>query len=56
MGSESSIMGAKNGSLYSAAKFGLRGLSQALRKDCANQSVRVSIMNPGFVRTEFLRV
>ena len=55
MGSESSIAGAKNGSLYSAAKFGLRGLSQALRKDCANQSVRVSIVNPGFVRTEFFK-
>ena len=55
MGSESSITGAKNGSLYSAAKFGLRGLSQALREDCANRSVRVSIVNPGFVRTEFFK-
>jgi Short-chain alcohol dehydrogenase of unknown specificity len=53
MGSESSISGAKNGSLYSAAKFGLRGFSQALREDCANRSVRVSIVNPGFVRTKF---
>ena len=55
MGSESSITGAKNGSLYSAAKFGLRGLAQALREDCANRSVRVSIVNPGFVRTEFFK-
>ena len=55
MGSESSITGAKNGSLYSAAKFGLRGLTQALREDCANRSVRVSIVNPGFVRTEFFK-
>ena len=55
IGSESSITGAKNGSLYSAAKFGLRGLAQALREDCANRSVRVSIVNPGFVRTEFFK-
>lgn len=55
IGSESSVSGSKNGSLYSAAKFGLRGFSQALREDCANRSVRVSIVNPGFVRTEFFK-
>ncbi len=55
MGSEASASGSKNGSLYSAAKFGLRGVSQALREDCANRSVKVSIINPGLVRTEFFR-
>jgi 3-hydroxy acid dehydrogenase/malonic semialdehyde reductase len=53
MGSESGLLGAKNGSLYCAAKFGLRGFTQALSKDIANKNIRVSIINPGMVRTDF---
>jgi short-subunit dehydrogenase len=53
IGSEASLMGAKNGSLYCTAKFGLRGLSQSLRKDVVGNNIRVCIINPGMVRTSF---
>ena len=53
IGSEAGLLGAKNGSLYCAAKFGLRGFSEALRKDVANKNIRVSIINPGMVKTDF---
>jgi len=53
IGSEAALDGGKKGSLYCAAKFGLRGFSQALREECASTNVRVSIINPGMVRTQF---
>ena len=53
MGSESALEGKKMGSLYSAAKFGLRGFAQSVREECRNSDVRVSIVNPGLVRTPF---
>ena len=53
MGSEAALAGGKRGAVYSAAKFGLRGLAQALRQECAASGLRVSIINPGMVQTEF---
>ena len=53
IGSEAGLLGAKNGSLYCTAKFGLRGFSEALSKDVANKNIRVSIINPGMIRTKF---
>src|SRR6056300_1246464 len=53
IGSEAGLLGAKNGSLYCTAKFGLRGLSQSLRKDVAGNNIRVSIINPGMIKTSF---
>ncbi len=53
IGSEAGLSGAKNGSLYCTAKFGLKGFSEALSKDIANNNIRVSIINPGMVRTKF---
>tara|TARA_B100000214_G_scaffold373835_1_gene355042 strand:- start:106 stop:831 length:726 start_codon:yes stop_codon:yes gene_type:complete len=53
MGSESSISGGRYGSIYSASKFAVRGFAQSLREECAKSSVRVSILNPGAVRTSF---
>ena len=53
IGSEAGLFGAKNGSLYCTAKFGLRGFSQALSKDVGNKNIRVSIINPGMIRTDF---
>jgi len=55
IGSEAGLLGGKNGSLYCAAKFGLRGFSQALSKDVSNKNIRVSIINPGMVRTDFFK-
>ena len=53
IGSESGLSGKKKGTLYSAAKFGLRGFCQALRDEVANTGIRVCLLNPGFVRTPF---
>jgi NAD(P)-dependent dehydrogenase (short-subunit alcohol dehydrogenase family) len=53
MGSEASRSGAQKGSLYCAAKFGLRGLAQSLRQECARSGVRVMAVHPGMVRTPF---
>lgn len=53
IGSEAGLLGAKNGSLYCTAKFGLRGLSQSLRKDVVGNNIRVSIINPGMIKTGF---
>ena len=53
IGSEAGLLGTKNGSLYCTAKFGLRGFSEALSKDVANKNIRVSIINPGMIRTNF---
>ena len=53
IGSESALSAGKKGALYSAAKFGLRGLCQALREDCASDGINVSLINPGMVRSPF---
>lgn len=53
LGSESAVQGGPEGALYCAAKFGLRGLAQSLRKDCARAGVRVCLINPGMVDTPF---
>lgn len=53
LGSYSGIQGGRYGAVYAAAKAGLRGLSQALRAESARNDVRVTLINPGFVRTPF---
>ena len=53
IGSEAALKGAQKGSLYCAAKFGLRGFAQAIREETANKGIRVSLVNPGMVRTQF---
>ncbi len=53
IGSEAGLLGTENGSLYCTAKFGLKGFSEALSKDVANKNIRVSIINPGMIRTNF---
>ena len=53
MGSEAALTGSRQGSVYCAAKFGLRGFAQALREECANQNTHIGIINPGMVRTPF---
>ena len=53
MGSEASLTGTAQGSLYCATKFALRGLAQALRAECARAGVRVTLVNPGMVQSPF---
>lgn len=52
-GSEAALKGARQGSIYCASKFALRGFSQALREECGKSGVRVTLLNPGAVRTPF---
>ncbi|MBL4728143.1 MAG: SDR family oxidoreductase [Gammaproteobacteria bacterium] len=53
MGSEAALRGARQGSIYCASKFAIRGFSQALRDECGKSGVRVTLINPGAVRTPF---
>ena len=55
IGSESALKGKKFGSLYSACKFGLRGFSQSVREEGLNNNLKVSIINPGMVKTPFFK-
>lgn len=53
IGSEAALKGSRNGSIYCAGKFALRGFTQALRDECGKTGVRVSLINPGMVDTAF---
>ncbi len=53
MGSEAALAGGRNGTVYSACKFALRGAAQSLRLECAAAGIRVSLINPGMVDTGF---
>jgi len=44
------------GGLYSSSKFALEGLSDALRMELAPFNIRVSLVEPGPVKTEFFDV
>ncbi len=52
-GSEAALTGTQKGSLYCAAKFALRGFAQALRAETARAGLRVTLVNPGMVRSAF---
>ena len=41
--------------ICSACKFGLRGFSQSIREETLNNNVKVSIINPGMVKTPFFK-
>lgn len=45
----------ENASAYSATKFGLNGFSEALFKELRNFSIKVSIINPGSIDTDFFQ-
>ena len=53
IGSESAIQGGKAGAVYCATKFAIRGLAQSLRADCATANIRVILINPGPVASDF---
>jgi len=41
--------------VYSATKFGLRGHTEALRRELLPYGIRVSLVTPGFIRTELTK-
>lgn len=53
VGSESAIQGARAGAVYCATKFALRGLAQSIRADSSTANVRVIMVNPGPVDSDF---
>ena len=53
IGSEAALSGSRQGSIYCASKFAIRGFAQALREECGKSNVRISLINPGAVRTPF---
>jgi len=53
IGSEAALKGSRKGSIYCASKFALRGFTQALTDECGSSSVRISLINPGMVKTHF---
>ena len=44
-----------NDALYSSTKFGLRGFSRGLRRELWGSGVSVSVVSPGFIRTNLTR-
>lgn len=53
IGSEAALVGKRKGAVYCASKFALRGFAQALRDECASSGVRVTLVNPGMVKSSF---
>ncbi|MCD4711357.1 MAG: SDR family NAD(P)-dependent oxidoreductase [Bacteroidales bacterium] len=43
----------ENGNVYNATKFAVDGLTQAMRIDLVEHSIKVTAINPGAVETEF---
>lgn len=52
-GSEAALAGAPRGSVYCAAKFGLRGFAQSLRAEAVGTGLRIGIVHPGPVSSPF---
>ncbi len=53
IGSEAAHRAGKKGTVYCAAKFGLRGFVQALRQETAARGLRTCLINPGMTDTGF---
>jgi short-subunit dehydrogenase len=53
IGSTSGWMAVPTSSIYCAAKFGLRGFNDALRREVRGMGIDVCLVSPGPVRTEF---
>ncbi|HYT71834.1 MAG TPA: SDR family NAD(P)-dependent oxidoreductase, partial [Gemmatimonadales bacterium] len=56
IGSTAGHMTYPMGNVYSATKFGVRALTEAMNLDVAGTPIRVSSVDPGFVETEFSEV
>jgi len=53
IGSTSGLMAVPTSTIYCAAKFGLRGFTDALRREVRGMGIDVCLVSPGPVRTEF---
>jgi NADP-dependent 3-hydroxy acid dehydrogenase YdfG len=53
MGSQAAFVATPTYTVYAATKFGLRGFSEALRREVGVWGVKVSVIYPGNVSTEF---
>ena len=53
MASVAGLVGTPTYSIYAATKFAVRGFSEALRREVAPWNIRVSVIYPGGVETEF---
>tara|TARA_B100001093_G_scaffold479890_1_gene509300 strand:+ start:241 stop:936 length:696 start_codon:yes stop_codon:yes gene_type:complete len=53
MGSEAASEASQKSTIYSTAKHGLVGFTKALRAECSKSNIRVTIINPGMVRSSF---
>lgn len=53
MSSVSGLVGTPTYTIYAASKFGVRGFSQALRREVSIWGIKVSAIFPGGVETEF---
>ena len=48
------IAGGESGTLYCASKFAVEGFSESLAQEVARFGIQVTIVQPGFFRTDFL--
>jgi NAD(P)-dependent dehydrogenase (short-subunit alcohol dehydrogenase family) len=48
------IVGGESGALYCASKFAVEGFSESLAAEVARFGIQVTIVEPGFFRTDFL--
>jgi short-subunit dehydrogenase len=48
-------IGIPSSAIYSASKFGLRGFAHGLRREVAHRGVGVTIISPGFIKTDMTR-
>lgn len=55
IGSEAAIKSSKKATLYSSAKHGLLGFVKSFREECNKSNIRVTIINPGMVKTNFFK-
>ncbi|HEY43687.1 MAG TPA: SDR family oxidoreductase [Anaerolineae bacterium] len=53
MSSVAGLIGAPTYSVYAASKFGVRGFSEALRREVAAWGIHVTVIYPGAVKTSF---
>ena len=53
MGSMAGLVATPTYSIYAATKYGIRGFSEALRREVGIYGIKVSVVYPGGVKTEF---